>query len=275
MNNYYVYVYLDPRKSGTFQYGEFSFEFEPFYVGKGKGRRCLEHLTIHSLSDNRNPMKNGIIRQILSEDAQPYILKLREHMTNDDALLEEIRVIALIGRRNRKTGPLTNLTDGGESTTGRICSSETKALMSSQRKGKKQTEAQYRANCSRAPMSEEHRRKISQSQIGIRRLTEEQYANIADKNRGKKRSEETRALWSKQRKGKPQTPAQYAANCAKRRNVLPYEDFKDFAKSSGKTTARGLMAFLRTINDPMIPKNPCSAYKLRNQWVSWNDLLGR
>lgn len=27
---YYVYVYLDPRKPGSFDYGEFHFDHEPF-----------------------------------------------------------------------------------------------------------------------------------------------------------------------------------------------------------------------------------------------------
>ena len=41
----YVYVYLDPRKPGKFIYNDFSFEFEPFYVGKGYGDRAFGHLS--------------------------------------------------------------------------------------------------------------------------------------------------------------------------------------------------------------------------------------
>lgn len=34
MNNYYIYIYLDPRKNGSFKYGSHEFKCEPFYVGK-------------------------------------------------------------------------------------------------------------------------------------------------------------------------------------------------------------------------------------------------
>ena len=41
---YYTYVYLDPTKKGLFIYEEYTYNFEPFYVGKGKGERCRVHI---------------------------------------------------------------------------------------------------------------------------------------------------------------------------------------------------------------------------------------
>ena len=34
VNMYYVYIYLDTRKKAHILYGEFHFDYEPFYVGK-------------------------------------------------------------------------------------------------------------------------------------------------------------------------------------------------------------------------------------------------
>ena len=41
---FYVYIYLNSLKIGNFNYGEFHFDYSPFYVGKGCGRRLYIHL---------------------------------------------------------------------------------------------------------------------------------------------------------------------------------------------------------------------------------------
>ena len=81
-----------------------------------------------------------------------------------------------------------------------------------QRKGKKQTEAQYKANCNRI-VSDETKQKISKTNKGKDFLTKEQREIIRLKNLNRKHSTETKKLFSLQRKGKKQTEAQYKANC--------------------------------------------------------------
>jgi hypothetical protein len=54
-NIYYVYVYLDPRKFGVFEYGSLKFDYEPFYVGKGTNKRMYAHLK----TDKTNPHKTN------------------------------------------------------------------------------------------------------------------------------------------------------------------------------------------------------------------------
>lgn len=275
---YYVYVYLDTRKNGLFQYENLTFEHEPFYVGKGKGSRDKEHLAEYSLKHSSNPYKNRKIKKILAEGSEPLIIRLHNDLSDDDAIRLEIETIRAIGRLNLRRGPLVNLTDGGEGTSGRITSYATKELMSKQRTGKKQSPAQYTANCNRTH-SEATIAKMSQCQKGIRRLTDEQYSEIAEKNRGKKRSPETIKLLSDMRRGKRQTPAQLAANRARILNFtwITYDEFKQFAQKLPPEFhhARRFLAYLREHNPPNIPKDPRTAYGKRGEWISWNDVFGR
>ena len=41
MSRHYIYVFLDCFKPGNYEYGEFKFEFEPFYIGKGVDDRII------------------------------------------------------------------------------------------------------------------------------------------------------------------------------------------------------------------------------------------
>jgi hypothetical protein len=122
---FYVYVYLDPRKPGTYNYNEYSFDYEPFYVGKGCGKRYLAHL-----KENKKSYKNNKIKAILNESLKPIIIKLKENLIECSALKLEIDIIKIIGRLDLKIGPLTNLTAGGESITGFKFSNESKLKMS-------------------------------------------------------------------------------------------------------------------------------------------------
>lgn len=109
MGNYYVYIYLDPRKPGKFNYLSYSFDFEPFYVGKGTKSRIIRHLK----EINRNPLKVNKIAKIKREGFEPIIIKLVDNLTDDEAVRIETSLIRSIGRIISKTGPLTNIPESG------------------------------------------------------------------------------------------------------------------------------------------------------------------
>ena len=117
---FYVYVYLDPRKPGKYVYGDFQFDYEPFYVGLGHRKRYLAHAKEYSEHSCKlgNCLKKNKILKILKETSyeqlSKLITKIKENLYLDDSKKLEIKLIKTIGRIDLKTGPLTNLTDGGD-----------------------------------------------------------------------------------------------------------------------------------------------------------------
>lgn len=157
MNNiYYTYVYCDPRKPGVWKTGYFTFLFEPFYVGEGKNSRIFSHLRGHR---DKNLHKANKIQKIIREGFEPIIFKISDSLTGDQALSLEGKLIAELGTihmiENIPVGPLTNLkiSLGGKTI-----------------------------------MSEESKRKISQSKKGVRPAighSAETRAKISASNKGK------------------------------------------------------------------------------------------
>ena len=117
MNKHYTYVYLDPSKPGNFYYrDDIKFDFEPFYIGEGKNKRMYDHLNEAIKKEfivKGNRHKFYRIKQIIALNHIPIIMKLKDNITEEDALAYETELILLIGRRDLGRGPLTNLTDGG------------------------------------------------------------------------------------------------------------------------------------------------------------------
>lgn len=113
---YYVYLYLDPRKNGEYNYNEYNFNDEPFYVGKGKDYRYKRHLNESQLSDKSH--KSNLINKLIKNGQYPNIIIIQNNLTQTEAFELEKKLILLIGRYNLKTGPLTNKTDGGEGISG-------------------------------------------------------------------------------------------------------------------------------------------------------------
>ena len=102
IKDYYTYAYL--REDGT-----------PVYIGKGKGNR------IHNKGSHRYfpPPERRIF--------------LKTGLTNEESQRHEIYMIHVLGRKDKGTGILRNLTDGGEGVSGRKNPPETINRMKSAR----------------------------------------------------------------------------------------------------------------------------------------------
>lgn len=124
--DYYVYIYLDPRKPGEFNYGNISFGYEPIYVGKGVRNRCRQHLTNRLTEDNYFYRK---LNKIISEGYEPIIIKQSAGLTESLAFEYEKELISKIGVHFDNSGPLTNNTYGGEGSSGLIQSEKVKDRM--------------------------------------------------------------------------------------------------------------------------------------------------
>ncbi len=136
-NIFYVYMYLDPRKSGWFEYKDIKTIFEPIYVGKGNGNRDIDHLTIMNCKSDRYKTKlYNKLRKLQSLNIKPIIIRYRENLSETDSHNLEIELIRRIGREDKKLGPLCNLTDGGDGITGKVFTKEWRENMSKARKGK-------------------------------------------------------------------------------------------------------------------------------------------
>jgi hypothetical protein len=95
-NNYYVYVYIDPRN------------LEEFYYGKGKGNRKEFHEKEAHLKENNEdpPEKIKRIKAIQKEGLKPIIKVIARGLTQDQALLVEKTLIWKLGKN------LTNISSG-------------------------------------------------------------------------------------------------------------------------------------------------------------------
>lgn len=86
------YIYLHIKKTNG----------EPFYVGKGKGKRSN---SIH----NRNKWWKNIVSKYGFD-----VIIIEDCLSEEDSLKKEKYWIKRIGRKDLGLGPLVNMTDGGE-----------------------------------------------------------------------------------------------------------------------------------------------------------------
>jgi hypothetical protein len=196
-NVFYVYIYLDPRKPGQYIYDNVVLGHEPFYVGKGQGKRSHDHVNKVHYKSVKNSHKSNKIKAILRDELQPIIIHIADGLSEKDSLIMEIDIIRKIGREDMKLGPLCNLTDGGDGLTNP--SEETKKKISEGLIGKTPW------NFGKIGIySEETIRKIAESTSkqmkGIPRTDYEKEC-ISRTHKGKVVSEETRKKSSESHKG--------------------------------------------------------------------------
>jgi hypothetical protein len=70
-NNFYIYIYLDPRKHGKYCYNDICFLYEPIYIGKGKNKRW-------KITNDRTPIFKNKINKIKRLEIEPIVFKLYE-----------------------------------------------------------------------------------------------------------------------------------------------------------------------------------------------------
>ena len=115
---YYVYIYRDPRPDKG---------LEPIYVGKGDPDR--RRAQIHWRRGSHNRILNRILAKLRGEGLEP-VIELAG-MFDDEAAAHdcERELIAKYGRRHLGTGPLCNITEGGEGVSGLRHTPEARAKM--------------------------------------------------------------------------------------------------------------------------------------------------
>jgi hypothetical protein len=148
-NKFYTYAYL--RKDGT-----------PYYIGKGKGRRCYDR---RGRAGCKTPQDRS------------RIIFLKQNLTEEEAFRHEVYMIAVLGRKDLGTGILRNLTDGGDGSSGLRHTQETRERIRKSNLGRKHTE--------------EAKEKISKIHKG-KKLSQEQIELMRRNSTGKRHTEEAK-----------------------------------------------------------------------------------
>lgn len=191
MNHFYVYCYLDPRYPGEFKFNsEITFDFKPFYIGKGQGKRMFDHLR------RKDFLWRDKLAAIRSEGLEPLVRHVVCNLTEKAALDLEGTLIDFFGKKVDHTGCLVNIASRGNALSGNLNgmygkthTEDARKIISNARKGVKlSNEHKAKIDPTGRTHSEETKRKISESQIG-KIVPPEVGANISKAKRGKPLSE--------------------------------------------------------------------------------------
>lgn len=197
----------------------------PFYVGKGHGDRINYHARLLEKGKRVNHHKNNTIRQCLREHG--FVPKdiFASGLTESDAFRLERDLISWWGRRDVGYGCLTNMTDGGEGTSGCVYTAEQRARNGTARRGKPgvprstETREKIRTSLLGKPKSESHRENLRLANLGKAQSLEARAKNSAS-NKGRVPSAETRRKLSVALTGRPRSLA-HCANISRAKKGRP------------------------------------------------------
>jgi len=160
---YYTYVLINPLTN------------KPFYVGKGTEQRYLDHFKEAITNKTRNKYKTNTIKRILKENKQVVIDIVFTSDIESKCFEQEKHLIAKYGRKDNKTGILTNLTDGGEGVSGVDRSDERNSMF-----------GKSHSAFSREKISKTRKEKLISGEIIPKKHTEEHKQKLRKNNPGGK-----------------------------------------------------------------------------------------
>jgi len=117
---YYLYVFLNNLKPGNYYYEKYNFEYEPYYIGVSNTDtyyvREEVHIKYAKLKQDvcNNKLKMNIINKIIKNGLEPIYLKIEENLSKEEAFEMEKMIIKIIGTKIGKSGPLSNISLGGD-----------------------------------------------------------------------------------------------------------------------------------------------------------------
>lgn len=135
---YYIYAYL--REDGS-----------PYYIGKGKDYRAWDTASHKGAKPPKDKSK---------------IVIMESELTEIGALALERFYIRWYGRKDKNTGILRNMTDGGDGTSGAVFTEEHRKNMSKAQRGMKHSLERRKTNSDAQKgkkLTEEHKKKIGLS----------------------------------------------------------------------------------------------------------------
>jgi hypothetical protein len=200
-NIFYNYIYCNPLKPGPYKVKgiDLILPAEPFYVGRGKGKRKDVHTKFAVYKNGRygvNEHKNNTIRQILSANLKPIVIQINANLPNFIANDNERYLVRVIGRADLGKGPLTNLTDAGETSAGYKMKPESIAKSVAARRANGNITGGF-AGKSHTPESNEKNRQAHLGRVSHKRgikCTPEQVERNRQSHTGLKQSTETKEI---------------------------------------------------------------------------------